>query len=465
MELIKKELVIIGGGPAGYTAAIRAARNGLSVALVEADGLGGACLNRGCIPTKAILESSHLFARVRSNQFGIEGSLEGLELSLEAVFGRKEQLVQKLSQGIASLLEANGVTHYAATAAFTGEKTISLSTGERLQGEKILLALGAEPVLPQSIKGIELGKTSDDILARRFEGCKSVVVVGGGIIGVEMATFFSDAGSQVTILEGLPRILSPFSVDVSKYIGLNLRRGGVKVVTQAQVEAFRKLADGQTEVVYQEKGKEKALAVELVIVCVGRKPRSMEGLELSGVEFDRGIVTSQEGQTGHPDIYAAGDCVRGAIQLAHFATAQALGIVDRLVGKDSQTELSCIPSCVYTAPPVATVGLSEEAALAAGHELEPGRFNLGGNGKSLIAGEERGYMKAIFEKGTEILLGVELVAAEAPEMIGPLGTLVAMKARRTDILKSVYPHPSVSEGFYEAVEDSLGQAIHVIYKG
>ncbi len=280
-----------------------------------------------------------------------------------------------------------------------------------------------------------------------------------------MATFFSDAGSQVTILEGLPRILSPFSADVSKYIGLNLRRGGVKVVTQAQVEAFRKLADGQTEVVYQEKGKEKALAVELVIVCVGRKPRSMEGLELSGVEFDRGIVTSQEGQTGHPDIYAAGDCVRGAIQLAHFATAQALGIVDRLVGKDSQTELSCIPSCVYTAPPVATVGLSEEAALAAGHELEPGRFNLGGNGKSLIAGEERGYMKAIFEKGTEILLGVELVAAEAPEMIGPLGTLVAMKARRTDILKSVYPHPSVSEGFYEAVEDSLGQAIHVIYKG
>lgn len=465
MKTIKKELVIVGGGPAGYAAAVRAARNGMSVALVESENLGGACLNWGCIPTKTLLESSHLFSRVCSGEFGITGGLETLKLDMEMVVGRKDHLVQKLSQGIGALLEANGVERYKATAAFTGDKTLTLTTGEKLQGQKILLALGAEPVFPQSIRGVDLGLSSEDILAHRFGSYATVAVVGGGVIGVEMATFFSDLGSQVTILEGLPRILSPFSEDVSKYVGMSLRRSGVKVVTQAQVEVFQREDGNKVGVVYKDsKAKDQTLSVDLVIVCVGRKPRRMEGLELCGIQFDRGIVVDSQGRTGHPDIYAAGDCVRGAIQLAHFATAQALSVVDNLAGKTVHTDLSCIPSCVYTAPPVAKVGLSEEEALAAGRVLEMGRFNLGGNGKSLIAGEERGYMKVIFEKGTEILLGVELVSGQAPEIIGPLGTLVAMKARRSDILKSVYPHPSVSEGFFEAVEDSIKQAIHVIYR-
>ncbi len=464
MKTIKKELVIVGGGPAGYTAAIRAARNGMSVALVESENLGGACLNWGCIPTKTLLESSHLFSKVRSGEFGISGGLEALNLDMEMVISRKNYLVQKLGQGIGSLLEANGVERYKATAAFTEDKTLTLTTGEQLHGQKILLALGAEPIWPQSIRKVELGVASDDILDHRFGSYATVAVVGGGVIGVEMATFFSDLGSRVTILEGLPRILSPFSEDVSKYVGMSLRRSGVKVVTQAQVESFSKQSGEKIEIAYKEKAKDLTLSVDLVIVCVGRKPRRMEGLELCGIEFDRGIVVDSQGRTGHPDIYAAGDCVRGATQLAHFATAQALSIVDSLAGKTVHTDLTCIPSCIYTTPPVAKVGLSEEEALAAGRVIELGRFNLGSNGKSLIAGEERGYIKVIFEKDTEILLGVEMVAGQAPEIIGPLGTLIAMKARRSDILKSVYPHPSVCEGFFEAVEDSMKQAIHVIYR-
>ena len=212
MEVIQKELIIVGGGPAGYAAAIRAARHGMDVALVEADKLGGACLNRGCIPTKALLESSRLFARVRSGAFGVKGDVQ---FFLDEVVGRKDQLVDKLNKGIGMLVQSNKIAYYNATAAFTGEKTLKLSTGEILQGQKILLALGAAPVVPRSIEGIELAKTSDDVLAHRFDKHEKVVVIGGGVIGVELATFFSEIGSQVTILEGLPRILSPFSPDVT----------------------------------------------------------------------------------------------------------------------------------------------------------------------------------------------------------------------------------------------------------
>ena len=460
MEVIQKELIIVGGGPAGYAAAIRAAHHGMDVALVEADKLGGACLNRGCIPTKALLESSRLFARVRSGAFGVKGDVQ---FFLDEVVGRKDQLVDKLNKGIGMLIQSNKVSYYNAIAAFTGEKTLKLSTGETLQGQKILLALGAAPVVPRSIEGIELAKTSDDVLAHRFGDYEKVVVIGGGVIGVELATFFSEIGSQVTILEGLPRILSPFSPDVTKYIGLALRRGGVKVTAGASVKKLVQQEQG-IGVVYTEKEKENTVSADLVIVCVGRAPRKIEGLELCGAEFDRGILTNADGQTKNPDIYAVGDCVRGSIQLAHYATARAVSVVDALAGKPGHTNLTCVPGCVYTNPPVAHVGLSEEEAQAAGREVETGKFNLGGNGKSLIAGEERGYVKVIFDKGTEQLLGVELVAAEAPEMIGGFTTLVAMGAKRGDILRSIYPHPSVSEGFFEAVEDSLKQALHVIYK-
>lgn len=465
METIQKELVIVGGGSAGYAAALRAARQGMDVALVDAGGLGGACLNRGCIPTKALLESSHLFERVRSGVFGITGETV---LNMDAVFARKDQLVGKLSQGIASLLQAGKVAYFHATAKFVGDKCLALSSGEQLYGEKILLAVGAKPVLPRSIQGIELAKTSDDVLAHRFESCKRVAVIGGGVIGVELATFFSEAGSAVTILEGLPRILSPFSVDVTKYIGLALRRSGVKVVVNANITRLEKAGSPDDKdavnLFYDEKGKEKTLTADLVLVCVGRCPVGIEGMESNRIVFDRGIVTDATCQTAHPEIFAVGDCAKGSIQLAHFATAQALSIVDRLAGKPVHTQLTCLPACVYTTPPVAKVGLSEAEAKAAGKELEVGKFNLGGNGKSLIAGEERGYVKVAFEKGSEILLGIEMVAAEAPEIIGGLSTLVAMGVRRSDILKSIYPHPSVCEAFFEAVEDSHQQAIHVLYR-
>ena len=214
-----------------------------------------ACLNWGCIPTKTLLESSHLFSKVRSGEFGISGGLEALNLDMEMVISRKNYLVQKLGQGIGSLLEANGVERYKATAAFTEDKTLTLTTGEQLHGQKILLALGAEPIWPQSIRKVELGVASDDILDHRFGSYATVAVVGGGVIGVEMATFFSDLGSRVTILEGLPRILSPFSEDVSKYVGMSLRRSGVKVVTQAQVESFSKQSGEKIEIAYKEKAK------------------------------------------------------------------------------------------------------------------------------------------------------------------------------------------------------------------
>ena len=459
-------MIIIGGGPAGYAAALRAVRRGMKVTLIDADnGLGGTCMNRGCIPTKALLESSYLYARAKSGQFGVNGDVT---LDMDAVFRRKDDIVAKMNKGIGTLVFAGKIDYRVAKAKLLSDTQVEISTGEVLEDETIVLAVGSHPVVPRAIKGIELAKTSDEILSRQFGKYTRVAVIGGGVIGVELATFFSQVGSSVTILEGLPRLLAPFPADVMKYLGLSMRKSGIKMVTNAMVTSLEKSGNAdlpdEIAVSYTEKEKENRLLVDLVIVCVGRAANTIEGLDACGVAFDRGIVTDAECKTGNPHIYAVGDCAKGNIQLAHFATAQAVGLVDRLAGYATHADLKTVPACVYTNPPVAKVGLSQEEAAAAGFEVEIGRFMTGANGKSVIAGEDRGYVKVVFDKTNDILLGIEMVAAEAPEIIGGLSTLVAMKAKRTDILASIYPHPSVCEAFFEAVEDSLRLSIHTVYR-
>jgi len=466
MTAIHKTLVIVGGGPAGYAGAIRASQLGLDVALIEEDRLGGSCLNRGCIPTKALLESAHLFAKAKTTEFGLTGEF-GIDLN--SIFERKDKLVERLQKGIRSLIDANKIAFFNAKAGFVGPNELQLSDGTRIIADRIILAVGAEPVMPP-IEGIENSLSSNEVLEHRFGDVKSVAIVGAGVIGAEFATFFSSMGCEVTLLDNMPRILSVLPSDVSKYVGLNLRRSGVKLCTGVSVKAFRK-ADNGMEVLYLEKDKEKSIVADLVLTCVGRRALKVPGMEQFGIEYSRGIVVDANNRTQNPAVYAVGDCAAGSIQLAHYATASALKTVqyisEELKGiatSQPTVKKEIIPSCVYTFPPVAKVGIGEDEAIAQGRKIRIGKFNLGGNGKSLIASEERGYVKVLFDAESEILLGVEMVASEAPEMIGGLGTLVSMGAKRSDILASVYPHPSVCEGFFEAVEDSLKEAIHVIYK-
>lgn len=461
MTPIRKKLLIIGAGPAGYTAALRAAHYGIDTALIDNHQPGGVCLNRGCIPTKTLLESTSLAAAVNSGVFGLQGKISA---DLTAIFQRKEQIVQKLSSGITSLLKARGVTLFCSSARFTGSKTVTLTDGQIIEAENILLALGAEPALP-SIPGIELAKTSDDILSCNFEKYQQISIIGAGVIGIELATFFSQLGSKVTLLEGLPTILPSFPSDTVKYIGMALRRSGIKTILNTKVQSISQQENGNLLVYYEEKCKSAALDSELVIVCTGRRPRSIEGLEeYCGIHFDRGIPTNEQGETSSPGIYAAGDCVRGSIQLAHYASARAVAIINSLAGKPVHTNFDSVPSCIYTIPPAAKAGLSEKEALDSGHQIQIGKFNLGANGKSLISAEERGFVKVIFDSENEQLLGIELVAAQAPEMVGMLSILIAMKAKRSDLLRGIFPHPSVSEGIMEAIEDSQKQAIHVLYR-
>ena len=271
--------------------------------------------------------------------------------------------------------------------------------------------------------------------------------------------------SQLPHALAVALVLADEEVDTVKYIGMALRRSGIKTILNTKVQSISQQENGNLLVYYEEKGKSAALDSELVIVCTGRRPRSIEGLEeYCGIHFDRGIPTNEQGETSSPGIYAAGDCVRGSIQLAHYASARAVAIINSLAGKPVHTNFDSVPSCIYTIPPAAKAGLSEKEALDSGHQIQIGKFNLGANGKSLISAEERGFIKVIFDSENEQLLGIELVAAQAPEMVGMLSILIAMKAKRSDLLRGIFPHPSVSEGIMEAIEDSQKQAIHVLYR-
>ncbi|MDD4316763.1 MAG: FAD-dependent oxidoreductase [Clostridia bacterium] len=451
-----QKLIIIGGGPAGYTAAIRAAQLAYDVTLIEENKPGGTCLNKGCIPTKALLQSSHTYSAIKSGAFGI--TAEGLHADVDAVFARVFDIVAKLGNGIQALLKSNNIKYINARARLKSPTTVELPDGEIIEGDKLILATGASPVrLP--IEGIELALTSDEVLRHAFSQHKSVVIVGGGVVGIELATFFSELDCAVTVIDAMDSILSTMGEDIPKYISMSLRKKAVKFALKASVKSFRK-TDGGIETVYVEKDKEKSIVADIVISCVGRTPNGIDGIENTGIVFDRGFVTNTNGQTAEPGIYAIGDCVKGNIQLAHFAAADATRVVEGL-NNGVFRSLANVPSCVYTSPNAALVGVQEKECA---FEIQTGRFGMSANGKTMAEGGGTGYIKVVFEKQSGRLVGAEMVCNSAAELAGFVANLINIGATREDILSSVYPHPSVSEGFFEAVEDSIKKSVHTIYR-
>lgn len=440
------DLVVLGGGVGGYAGAIRAAKRGLNVALVEERDLGGTCLNRGCIPVKTLLHSAEVFAQ--SSEFDELGILaDNVSYDEEKIYARKNAIATKLRDGVCSLLKGNKVACYQGRGTIVDAHTILVGENT-LQTKYILLATGSTPATLK-ISGIENALNSDEILEKPLDA-KRITIIGGGVIGVEFASYFSSLCREVTIVEVAPRILPMMSRDISFHLSSVLKKSGVKILASAKVT---KIHFDKSVVVETEKG-ESVLDADAVIVAIGRKCNlSNIGLENAGVEFDRFVKVNNKMQTNIENIFACGDIV-GREQLAHFASASAIVAVENILGDAPSIDLSVVPSCVYTNPQIAVVGKVE---LYEG--FKQGKFMMGANGKSLIQGSNRGFVKVVTDEN-DVVVGAEVFAVNGTEIIGELALAVQKKMKITELTKVIRAHPTIMEAVGEASEDIFGLATH-----
>jgi len=456
----KIRITIIGGGVGGYPAAIRAARMGADVTLIEKDALGGTCLNWGCIPTKALLQSANVIQTMKgSATFGI--TCKGYEVDFGAVMARKNTVVAQLTRGVGALLKAKKVKVIQGTASFVDPKTVQVNeTGEKVQGDAILIASGSVPgrIPIEGIDGPDV-MDSNQVLAMKTLP-KSVVVIGGGVIGVEFAQFLIAMGTEVTIIEMLPGLVPGVDKEIAAVLQKQIAAAGVKIVTGAAVKG---IAHKKTEntVTYTIGDKTETVTAEKVFLTVGRKPDfSLLNIEKVGVKHERGaIVVNELMETNVPGIYAAGDVV-GGIMLAHLASAEGECAVRNALGHKEVMNYKAVPACIYTTPEVACVGLSEEQAKERG-EIQIGRFPFRGNGKALVLNEVEGMVKVISDKKFGEVLGVHIIGPHATDLIAEAVLGMTLEMTAEDLAGAIHPHPTVSEAVMEAAMTIAGGAIHM----
>ena len=474
------DLIVIGAGPGGYVAAIKAAKLGMRVAVLENREPGGTCLNRGCIPAKAMLHASGLYREIKeAERFGIFA--ENVRFDYGRILAYREETSAQLREGVVQLLRANGAELIRGTGTIVSRGVVKAATKdgeELLKAKNILIATGSKPLrLP--IPGIALpGVVTSDELFRLTEAPESLLIIGGGVIGVEFATVFSALGTKVTIVEALPRILANLDKDFSQNLKLILKKRGVDIITGARVRSLSAAEgndgeDGKTEAdkksagsgglvcTFEEKGAEKQIRAQYVLSAVGRVPETGgllgEGFSLS---MERGrILVDENYRTSEEGIYAIGD-VTGGIQLAHMASAQGICVAEHLAGHTPGVRTDLVPSCVYTEPEIASIGINESEAKEQGIEVSCGKFMMSANGKSLISKEERGFIRVIADTENGRVLGAQMMCARATDMIGEFGTAIANELTVGDMLLAMRAHPTYNEAVGEALEELAGGSIH-----
>jgi len=455
-----KTVIVLGGGPAGYVAAIRAAQLGAKVHLVEKQYLGGTCLNVGCIPTKTLLATANIYRKVKREGPEI-GLLSGDQLAVDwsVLQQHKQRVVSRLVAGIEGLIKANAVTLHRAAGRLAGPNAVMLDNGEQINGDYLIVAAGSQPAMLK-FPGADLPKVIDSTAALSLPRIpRSIAIVGGGVIGVEFAYLFRALGAEVRIIEMLPQILPGVDAEIAAILRGSLEKDGIKIYTAARLEKVE-IKEGLLQTVFTDKNGATALEAEYVLVAVGRKPASEDlGLEKLGIAMQKGFVTvDQNYRTAVPSIYAVGD-INGQKMLAHAASAQAAAAVEHcLEGKEAG--LSPIPACIYAEPEIGCVGLSEEEAKESGIEYRVGRFQLAANGKSIIEGDKNGLVKVIAGRQHGNVLGVQIIGPHATELIAECALAVSMEACVEDVAAAVHPHPSVSESVAEAMLAVDDQAIH-----
>ena len=437
------QLIVIGAGPGGYMAALRAAKRGLRTAVVASREAGGTCLNRGCVPTKTLLHASQLYRDACSGAHaGIH--IDGARADLPAIFDYKRQISQKLSSGIESLFKGAKVELLRGRASITEPGTVHVTAdgGETVYtADNILVATGSAPARPP-IPGLDLPgvMTSDELLEGTDTLYRSIVIIGGGVIGVEFATFYADLGCEVTIVEGMD-------------LAQTLKKQGVKIITGAMVQNVEQGPDGLT-VRFLVKDTPGAASGEAVLCAIGRRPY-LDGLcpgDLQPEMNGRAIRVDDASQTSIPGIYAIGD-VSSRIQLAHVASAQGVACVEMLCGETNSVNMDIVPSCIYCRPEIAVVGMTEAEAKEAGVPAKVGKCVMFGNARTLIADTGRSFMKVVANADTHEIIGAQLMCEHSTDMISQISQAMANHLTAEQLLLAMRPHPTFEEAMTEALED------------
>lgn len=460
--MAESDLIVIGGGPGGYVAALRAAQLGMRVTLVERAELGGICLNWGCIPTKALLHTADLVRQIgAAATFGI--ITPPPELDLARIVARSREVAARLQGGVRHLLKKAKVEVIEATACLAGPGRVTLSGQGERRAPHILLATGARA---RTLPGFEpdgrfLWSSREALQPDQIP--RRLVVIGSGAIGIEFATLFQAFGSTVTVVEALDRLLPVEDAEISALARAAFERQGIQCHTGARVTG---LVRGETavEVLVETGGQSLRLAADRVIVAIGITGNVEHlGLDTTRARVEKGhIVTDGFGRTDQPGLYAIGD-VAGPPWLAHKASHEGVLCVEMIAGLPNLPPLDPqrIPGCTFCHPPVASVGLTEAAALAAGHRLRIGRFPFLANGKAIALGETEGLVKTLFDADSGELLGAHIIGAEAPELIQGFAVAQSLETTEAELIATVFPHPTLSEAMHEAVLAAFGQGLHL----
>ncbi len=459
----ERAVVVVGGGPAGYTAAIRASQLGAKVTIVEKQGLGGACLNWACIPTKFLLHGVEIYQAIRNaEKYGI--CVDGVSIDLVKMQSRKNTLVSRLMTGLKDIMEMNDIEIISGCARLTPAKgiEIDLEKGDKriIRAKKVILATGSvASKLPAAVADSSGIMFARDILDLDRVP-KSLVMIGGGVVGVEMTTILTKLGCQVSLVEIMPHILPSEDTEITKILEGALRKDGVRVYTRAVVSRV-KSTDKNKQVVISINQVEKKLEAEAVAVAIGQRPY-IEGLGLNeyGIASgDDGIEVNEHMATVMPDIYAAGD-VTGGTMLAHVAMVEGQIAAENALGGHSTINYRAVPRCAFTMPEVASVGLTEDEAIAQGYQVKCGRFPFAANPAATILGERRGMVKVVAEPKHSRVLGVHIIGTGAVNIIAEATLAIRLGATLEDIRMTLHAHPTLSETLREAALDASDEAIH-----
>ena len=460
------DLIVIGSGPGGYVAAIRASQLGMNVAVVERAELGGICLNWGCIPTKSLLKSAQVLEYARhAADYGVK--VEAAEPDFAAVVARSRAVADKMSKGIQYLFKKNNITVIPGTGKLTADKKVEVTNGEGettlLEATHVILATGARsrqlPNIPQDgrrVIGYRQALTLDHRPA-------SMIVVGSGAIGSELAYFYNAMGTKVLLVEFMPNVLPVEDEEVSKQVARSFKKAGIEVMVKSSVESVDTDGDLLKVNIKNKKGEIETHEAEIVLSAVGITPNIENiGLEELGVATERGRVkVDGHYRTNVPGVYAIGDIVGGPA-LAHVASAEAICCVEAIAGLNpAPVDYSNIPGCTYVTPEVASVGLTEAKAREAGYEVKIGKFPFTASGKASAAGANEGFVKLVFNASDDTLLGAHMVGMNVTEMIAEMVLARAAKVKAHDIIKAVHPHPTMSEAVMEAASAAYGEAVHL----
>jgi dihydrolipoamide dehydrogenase len=469
-ENFDTDIVVIGAGPGGYVAAIRAAQLGAKVTVVEKEFLGGTCLNWGCIPSKALIASVERLHHTRhADKLGVKVT-GTVEPDFDAIMKRKEKIVTTQRGGIGMLFKKNGITHVEGFASFKDANTIEVKKDDKvtsIRAKNFILAMGSS-VIKLNIPGLEGGReegvwTSDDAVSAPFVP-KRMAILGGGAVGCEFGYVFSGLGSEVHLVEMMPTLLPMMDADLGTELGKQLGRAGIKVKTGATIEKCERT--GNVWKVHIKKGADtEVIEVDVVLLGVGRKANT-EGMNLEqvGVQLHRrGVQVADDSLKTHvPNIYAIGD-VTGRIQLAHVAQHEGTIVAANIVrGENRFVDYKCVPNCVYTSPEVSSVGLTEGEAKEKGYDVKVGKFGFRPLGKAMATGEQEGFVKVVADQKYGEVLGVHMIGAHVTDMIHEAVVALKLEATLEYMVDTIHAHPTMSEAVLEAFEDALGHAIHKI---